>query len=147
MGARSSLRAETMRCRPPFACQIEAIRIFYLGFGRQAGLFKWFLQLSPELSIQLSRVRKFALPDDDYSPARCFESARVPLVPLDVASELPLPELDVAFRGVALPATSVSMPETSMNENDGVAASEDDVGFAVEPFDVKPKTEACAMEH
>ena len=126
---------------------MEAIKTFYLGFGGQAGLFKWFLQQSLELGFQLDRSGKFTLPDDDYSPAGCFERASVLLVPLDVAGELRFPELDVAFRGVALLATLVSMPETSMNENDGVAASENDVRLAGERLDVESKAVACAMEH
>jgi hypothetical protein len=126
---------------------MEAIRTFYLAFGGQAGLFQWFLQQSLELGFQLGRSGKFTLPDDDYSPAGCFERASVLLVPLDVASELCLPELDVAFRGVALLATLVSMPETSMNENDGIATAEDDIRLAGERLDVQPKAVACAMEH
>lgn len=136
-----------MRCRPPSACQMEAIRTFYLGFGGQAGLFQWFLQRSQELGFQPGRIGKFTLPDDDYSPAGRFESASVLLVPLDVASKLGLPEPDVAFRGVALLATLVSMPEASMHENDSVAASEDDVRFTGERLDVQPKAEACPMEY
>jgi hypothetical protein len=136
-----------MRGRPPSACQMEAIRTFYLGFGWQAGLFQWFLQQPLELGFQLGRSGKFTLPDDDYSPAGCFERVSILLVPLDVASELRFPELDVAFRGVALLATLVSMPETSMNENDGVATSEDNIRLAGERLDVQTKPEACAMEH
>jgi hypothetical protein len=62
-------------------------------------------------------VARFALPDNKDSPSGMPQGKSNFLVPLNVLSKLPAPEIHSALRFVRKSAAMVSMPETSMDEN------------------------------
>ena len=86
-----------------------------------------------------------ALPGDENPPSVAGETLLVLPVPLDVASELGLPELLARPGSVGL-AASVPVPETAVNEDRGASFREDDVGPTGQTADVGPKPVAEGVE-
>jgi ParB-like nuclease domain len=92
-------------------------------------------------------VEKFALPDDDHSPAIPAQSDAVPAVAPDVPVEPVAPEFDVALRnGSAGPAATMPMPETAVHEDDGAPAGKHDVRRTGKRSNGKAKPKAEAMQ-
>lgn len=87
-----------------------------------------------------------ALPNHERTPAKFAERPLVDFVARGVAVEFLQPEGAVLCRRRAIPATTMPMPETSVNEDDGSVLRQHDVGLARQFLSVKAKSKAQPME-
>ncbi len=78
-------------------------------------------------------------------PTLLSQGARVFLVVGDVAIELVLPELDVAFGGGGNLASFMPVPETAVDEDDGVVFSKNNIRCAGQILPVEAEAVACAV--
>lgn len=76
---------------------------------------------------------QLAFPDNDDKPALSLKLAPGLLIAFFVPGNFGGPELRVGLRDRIVLASIVSVPETAVNEDDGVVFGENDVGGAGEP--------------
>lgn len=71
-----------------------------------------------------------AFPDNERSPPQTFQGDGVPLIAAFVAEDLLQPVFTIGLRNPGSSATTVTMPETTVHEDNFAFAGEDDVGLA-----------------
>ena len=107
------------------------------------GSSSWeFLQLSREKASEFLPVASLALPDDMGLPALAFQRRQRGFVASGVAADLGEPVVAIACRHPGPARTVVAMPETAVNEDDGLAGGEGEVGFSRQVRAAKTETEA-----
>jgi len=85
----------------------------------------------------LDRLLQRALPHGGHAPAKRPKRLHVSPVTVNIAQELPLPELFVGSRGSGIAAAFVPMPEAAMDEHHCSALREHKVGGAGQPPHMK----------
>ena len=98
----------------------------------------------PENRFEGLRVDGLALPDHGRSPSEVSELFDHPLVSRNIRPEFLIPEFDIRLGSGRLPATFVSVPEASVNEQCKRSARKNDVGFAGQrvPAETESQTKA-----
>ena len=86
-------------------------------------------------------ILRLAFPDHHDLPAKIAQRRFVAFIADDVALELVLPVSHARFGAGRALATRMSVPEASMNHDDGLVARENDVGATRKVFAVEAKPE------
>jgi len=112
-----------------------------------ARVFRLAGEEASEASAQSGGQARLALPHNDNAPAGAPKQGDLAAVARNVGGELCGPETSASCRGRREPAALVPMPETAVDENDGVPAGKDEVGSAGEiavarARDREPETKA-----
>jgi len=89
----------------------------------------------------LDRTLQGALPDGGHAPAKSPERLHVPPVAVDIAQELPLPELFVGPGCGGVAAAFVSMPKAAVDEHHRPVLRENKVRGARQRSDMKSISE------
>lgn len=108
----------------------EVVLVFGLG-GLQIGLY------AGDGGVKVL-LGEFAFPDDDDGPGEGVEALGVEFVAGDVAGHFLTPELLVGLGNGVLGATSVAVPEASVDEDDGAVLGQDEIGGAGESAVIEP---------
>lgn len=85
----------------------------------------------------LDRMLQRALPDGGYTPAKSLKRLHVAPIAVDIAQELPLPELFVGLGCGGVAAALVSMPEAAVDEHHRPVLREHKVRRARQLSDMK----------
>ena len=97
-------------------------------------LFKIFLPLRNSFD--------FTLPYPDYSPSKGFQFSFVADISGNVAFNLFFPKFDIGFWQTEILAVLMTMPKSSVDENDGLVFRQNNIRLPWEFFDLntKPQT-------
>ena len=90
-------------------------------------------------------ILRLASPKNEHLPAKFFQFQDVPLITLYVTGQLFLPESLVTRRSCGSTAALVSVPKTTVDENDLLVSGEDYIRLAREFLIVKSKTIASRV--
>ena len=83
-----------------------------------------------ESFFQPERVSEFTLPDRKRRPAAGGQFVKLPRMTLDVSLDFLAPVLGIRLRPSIPAFTRMTVPETTVHENDPSPGSQHDVGFA-----------------
>jgi hypothetical protein len=104
-------------------------------------------KIPPQLSLESFSIGQFTLPNHEDPPSGLSQCQDVFSISFNIPAEFCLPEINVALRHVTLPAPFVTVPEATMDENDGLSFSEDNIWLSREVLPVQPESKPRAMQH
>jgi hypothetical protein len=87
-----------------------------------------------------------ALPYERYPPPLLSETRHVPLIPCNRIAKLAQPKFRSRCRRGCVSASPVSMPETTLNQDNGSSAGQHNVRRSRQPPVVQAKTQTASMK-
>ena len=91
---------------------------------------------SVESRLSLRNGLDFTLPNADNVPAESGQFCFRPMVALDIAAYLLLPELDISLGKAVVAATLMAVPEATVHEYDSLVLWQDNVRLAGKTIDI-----------
>lgn len=104
------------------------------------------LHVSAQPLSQRLKVLSFAFPNSNYTPAQFVQFAVLPSVSADVLLKFRFPEAEVAFGRVGEPASGMTMPIATMNQDNRASARQNNVGPPRQVFPVQAESVSHPVE-
>ena len=99
-----------------------------------------------DLGFDVGKFINLAFPDKNDLPAKFFQFGLLEFVSFDISPELFFPELLVGRWHCCLRTSFVSMPKTTVNENNCLILRQDYIRLSRKIFHMQTKTIASAMQ-
>jgi hypothetical protein len=100
----------------------------------------------PKPPIQTLQRLQFALPQNNHLPAQFPQPILVFAVPFHRSSKFGEPKLRPGGGRGGSRTSGMTVPKTTVDENDGGIFGEDDIGTAGKVFSMKPKAKSHSMK-
>lgn len=97
-------------------------------------------------SCRKSLWLQFAFPDCNHVPREHFKVLHVSSIPLDISSDFVLPKDRISLWYGVISASSMSMPETSVDENAGAVLRQHDVRRSWKRANILAEAEASSEQ-
>lgn len=103
-------------------------------------------QRNVQLEFKLIRPAKFTLPDNNHSPTKLLQIGINLIIPDNIRLELCFPEINPGLWCVGISTVFVSVPETTMNKDNGTVTWQHNIRLTRQVFPVKTKPIPNTME-